>query len=421
MSERSRPRVGEIDLLRFMAALAVVFFHYSFRGYAADALSPLAYPALAGVSRYGYLGVELFFMISGFVILMTAARGRLRAFVISRMTRLYPAFWVCCTATFLAIVLFGAPRFTADAAQYVVNMTMLSGFVGTTSIDGVYWSLFVEMRFYALVALVLLLGKIHQAERWLVVWLVASLVLEGLPAMPGRLRYLLVTDYSAFFIAGATCFLIWQEGISRVRSAILAGSWGLAVFQSTRGLDGFESHYQVPISGLVVAGIITGFFLVMLLVALKRTGRIARMRWMLLGALTYPLYLLHQYIGFIAFNALYPWVNVHVLFWGVIVAVVLLSYLVHALFERPLAPRMKNALGAIADRATSLALPPGRLQAAAAAAAARLMAGGRKRGHPSPSPTPGAPGASADPPAEPTVASATVDGAAPRSGRATDS
>ncbi|WOO32781.1 acyltransferase family protein [Diaphorobacter limosus] len=67
-------RVNEIDLLRFFAALAVVFFHYSFRGYAADAMSIMPYPLLASLSKYGYLGVELFFMISGFVILMTAAK-----------------------------------------------------------------------------------------------------------------------------------------------------------------------------------------------------------------------------------------------------------------------------------------------------------------------------------------------------------
>ena len=71
-------RVNEIDLLRFVAALAVVFFHYAFRGYAADDRSIMPYPLLAPIAKYGYLGVELFFLISGFVILMTASRGSLR-------------------------------------------------------------------------------------------------------------------------------------------------------------------------------------------------------------------------------------------------------------------------------------------------------------------------------------------------------
>ncbi len=75
-------RVNELDLLRFFAAFAVVFFHYSFRGYTADDMSIMPYPILASVFKYGYLGVELFFMISGFVILMTAANGNLRNFII---------------------------------------------------------------------------------------------------------------------------------------------------------------------------------------------------------------------------------------------------------------------------------------------------------------------------------------------------
>src|SRR2546429_8884405 len=83
-------RVNEIDLLRFFAALAVVFFHYSFNGDAAGAMSVMADPHLDPVSKYGYLGVELFFMINGVVILMTAANGNLLRFVILRLFWLYP-------------------------------------------------------------------------------------------------------------------------------------------------------------------------------------------------------------------------------------------------------------------------------------------------------------------------------------------
>lgn len=199
-------RVNEIDLLRFLAAMAVVFFHYAFRGYAADGLSPMPYPLLAPIAKYGYLGVELFFLISGFVILMTAADGSLKNFVVSRFVRLYPAFWACCTLSFVVIVLLGAGTFSASVPQYLVNMTMLSGFVGVSSIDGAYWPLFVEMKFYAMVAVVLLLGRIHQAQRFLVLWLALSIVLEALPSY--RLRSLFIVNYSAYFVAGATCYLI---------------------------------------------------------------------------------------------------------------------------------------------------------------------------------------------------------------------
>src|SRR3954467_14113203 len=57
---KASTRVNEIDLLRFLAALAVVFYHYAFRGYAADNMTVMPYPLLAPAAKYGYLGVDLF-------------------------------------------------------------------------------------------------------------------------------------------------------------------------------------------------------------------------------------------------------------------------------------------------------------------------------------------------------------------------
>lgn len=344
-------RVNEIDLLRFFAALAVVFFHYSFRGYAADTMSVMPYPLLAPFSKYGYLGVELFFMISGFVILMTAAGGSLRGFVVSRLVRLYPAFWACCTITFAVTIAIGGPHYSATISQYFINMTMLNGFIDVPSIDGSYWSLFVEMRFYALVVAVLIIGRIHQAQLFIILWLVASVALEILPI--GRLRYLLIVDYSTFFIAGAACFLIWSQGLSLTRVAIIALSWCLAIFQSISALPDFEKHYNTSMSGYIVAGIITAFFCVMLLVSLRRTGIFGRNRWLLAGVLTYPLYLLHQNIGFMVFNIAYPAVNPHLLFWGAITVVLGMAFAVHVFVEKRFSSPMKNAITNLITRANA--------------------------------------------------------------------
>lgn len=340
-------RVGEIDLLRFFAAMAVVFFHYSFRGYAADAMSVMPYPLLASVAKYGYLGVELFFMISGFVILMTAANGSLRSFAISRIVRLYPAFWVCCSITFLVTLAIGEPRFFASIGQYIVNMTMLNGFVGVPSIDGAYWSLFIEIRFYALIAVILVIGRVHDAQILVLIWLVFSVILEIYPV--GILRYLLITDYSAFFIAGATYFFIWSKGLTLTRVAIVAISWWLAMFQSINGLLEFERHYGTSMNAYIVAGIITIFFAVMMLVSLSCTGFLGRKNWLLVGSLTYPLYLLHQNIGFMVFNIAYPAVNAHMLFWGAIVAALVSAYAVHYFIERRFSSSMKANLNTFAD------------------------------------------------------------------------
>lgn len=204
-------RVNEIDLLRFIAALSVLVFHYAFRGHAADDMTRLSMPALAPLAAYGYLGVELFFLISGFVILMTVQGVSLGAFIASRVGRLYPAFWICCTLTFLVTLLFGAPRFSASFGQYLANMTMLSGFVGVRPIDGVYWSLFVELQFYALIALLLLGGQMRHVERWLLGWL--ALVVLGRWVPLGKLGVLLLDGYAPLFAAGALCFQIGRAHV----------------------------------------------------------------------------------------------------------------------------------------------------------------------------------------------------------------
>ncbi|MYM22103.1 acyltransferase family protein [Duganella sp. FT135W] len=338
----TKDRVNEIDLLRFIAAISVVLFHYAFRGFAADGLSNMPYPLLAPYARYGYLGVELFFMISGFVILMTASGGSLRSFVISRVVRLYPAFWACCTLTFAMISLFEVPPFQAGWQQYLVNLTMMSGFVDVPSIDNAYWSLFIELKFYALVAIVLLLGRVHQVQLWLWAWLGISIANQFVHS--GKVTMFLLTNYSAFFIAGACCYLIWSRGASLTRLAMLLLAWGLGTWQALVPLMEFEQHYATRMSRFGVVVIIAGFFVVLLLISLRRTGWIGQRRWLLAGVLTYPLYLLHQNIGFILFHLGYPEWNRHLLLWSVVAGMCVLAYLVHRIVEQPLAGLMKRGL-----------------------------------------------------------------------------
>ncbi|HEX5801623.1 MAG TPA: acyltransferase [Azospira sp.] len=351
---RPGARVNELDLLRFLAALAVVLFHYAFRGYAADGLSPMPYPLLAPLARYGYLGVDLFFLISGFVILMSAAGGGLRQFVVSRAVRLYPAFWACCTLSFVAIVAFGGERFSATPGQYLLNLTLLGGFLGVPPIDGVYWSLFVEMKFYALVAIVLVAGLMPRVQTLLVLWLAATCALAVLPV--GILRALLIADYAPYFIAGALCYLVWAEGPSPLRLGGIAVAWLLALYQSMTAIDEFARHYQRELDGRVIAGTITVFFAGMLLIATRRTGRLGRRRWLTLGALTYPLYLLHQKIGYLIFNAAYPALDAHLVLWGTLLLMLLAAYAVHVLVERRLGARLKRLL--TAPRPAPLARAP---------------------------------------------------------------
>jgi peptidoglycan/LPS O-acetylase OafA/YrhL len=125
---------------------------------------------------------------------------------------------------------------------------------------------------------------------------------------------------------------------------IVIFSWGLALFESLRELPNFEKHYNTNMNGYVVGGIITAFFLVMWLVSMGKTGFLGRQRWLLAGVITYPLYLLHQNIGFMIFNIAYSKVNPNLLLCYTVLAAVVVAYAVHVFIEKKLSPAMKNFL-----------------------------------------------------------------------------
>jgi peptidoglycan/LPS O-acetylase OafA/YrhL len=97
-------------------------------------------------------------------------------------------------------------------------------------------------------------------------------------------------------------------------------------------------------NGAIVAGIITACFAIMLAVACQWTGALGRVRWVMLGSVTYPLYLLHQNIGFAIFNAYYPNINAHLLLWGTIALMLLVSYAIHRWIEKPMGNLLKGAV-----------------------------------------------------------------------------
>lgn len=335
-------RIPELDLLRFLAAIAVVFFHYAFRGYAGDDLTTMHYPALEPVAQYGFLGVHLFFMISGFVILMTAGDGSIKRFIASRASRLLPAFWVCCTITFFVTLAIGGDRFTATWPQYLVNLVTLGGGFGADPIDGAYWSLGAELRFYRLVGILLIIGQIHRAERWLYVWLIGTVLVELFPFI--KLKGFLVTDYAGFFIAGAACFLIRAYGSSRSRIALVCAAWALSLYHEFQLLPHFSENFGKPLNPAVVAAVMTSFFVVMLVLALRRTPILTSSRWVWFGAVSYPLYLIHQNVGYMLFNDVGSAVDRVVMFWGVVAAAIGAALLVHVLVEKPSARPMKRGI-----------------------------------------------------------------------------
>src|SRR5690349_19102612 len=219
----NRTRFPELDLMRFLAACGVMLFHYTFLGPQNHSWSG-SFPFLGQICKYGYLGVEVFFILSGFVILLTAYDKDAVGFTVARMVRLYPAYWICVTLTAVAIVLAGANRNPITLREYFANLTMAQGFVGIRDVSGVYWTLEVELQFYFLIFLVLLIGQIRRLGALLGMWLFASMVL-GLREPRGITHFFLFPEWSSYFIAGAMLFLIHREGPSAYKLSVVGGCY----------------------------------------------------------------------------------------------------------------------------------------------------------------------------------------------------
>ncbi|MFW0155506.1 acyltransferase family protein, partial [Rothia sp. P6271] len=135
-------RFYALDGLRGLAILGVIIGHF---GSPYNEFFP-SQPKSPYEFSFGALGVQLFFMISGFVILLTAIRGKTaKNFVISRFSRLYPSYWVALLMSTFLLFTVGAENHDITIQEAIVNITMFQRFLMVPNVDTVYWTLATEM------------------------------------------------------------------------------------------------------------------------------------------------------------------------------------------------------------------------------------------------------------------------------------
>ena len=340
---RQGSRLYALDLLRFIAALAVVMYHYTARGRGWHTSEQTLFPNLHSVTAYGWMGVELFFLISGFVICMSSWGRRVGSFFVSRVTRLFPAYLVAVLLTASVLAKWPVLGLAYSKDTVLTNLTMLATPLGVQQVDTVYWTLAIELHFYLLFALVVWRGLTYQrAVGFCVVWTVASVFVPTFA--PGFAGQILVTQYSAYFVAGIAFYLMHKYGPNLLLGCIVVVSYVLATHEILGDVDQQRTAAGNHQSLTVVYGLLAVFFVLMGLIA---TGRLSwiRGKWtIVLGAVTYPLYLIHQDIGYAVLNRLDRRVDAHILLITLILAMIAIAWLIHQIVEKPLAPKLRNGL-----------------------------------------------------------------------------
>ncbi|MFD6177654.1 MULTISPECIES: acyltransferase family protein [unclassified Isoptericola] len=351
-----RPRLAALDGLRFLAAMAVVAYHYVAVNHSAWGVrTEDSFPHLQPVAVFGSFGVQLFFVISGFVILMSAWGRDVRSFTASRVGRLFPAYWFSVAAVVALLVLVTPGRKDVGIPEAAANLTMVQRAFGVQDIEPVYWTLWTELRFYVLIGILLAVGM---TRRRLIAFAAVWPVLAAVAVRSGNELWstLLVGSDAPLFAGGMILYLLTKErrslvlwlllGLNVALAGVVSGrSQSLRIANSTGVTVGPETYWVA----------ILACFALVAAVALTRLDRLS-WRWLtVVGAMTYPLYLLHSSWGQWLIGETSPHLPAGATFVLVTGTMLLVAFLVHRFVERPFGPRLRRAVARDLER-TSRAL-----------------------------------------------------------------
>ncbi|MFN3313263.1 MAG: acyltransferase family protein [Hyphomonas sp.] len=321
------PRLDALDGLRGLAALAVVFFHFTARWTVpnngeslypyGDMFPPEAQPWF----NMMIIGVNLFFLISGFVmVIMLRHSTGLADFALRRLSRIWPVLILAATLTTLIIHASGiherfdsisdwsVSKFEFVSSILMIDPAFLGGVVGkpgNTWVDGVYWTLWVDIRFYVLVALTywLFSGRTGFAAAWIAVQL-ASIALLAVtaftPANPHwSLHVVLQPHYLPWFTLGiAACYLRQDRNYRAGFALALTGLAALVLDAVVMSELLFHGSVWVQLG---IYSVFIGLFA--LAIVRSPVLKVFTQPWVLtLGLASFPLYIFHERVGIIAMN-----------------------------------------------------------------------------------------------------------------------
>ncbi|MBC7981702.1 acyltransferase [Candidatus Parcubacteria bacterium] len=341
-------KIGSINTLRFIAAAFVVFYHYAFAFYYRD-LSYVDLPFFRYIFQYGYLGVDLFFIISGFVISLSAENRNAYNFFKSRVGRLYPVFWISAIITTL-FILFGGHLIYSEMSwsRFLTNMTMIPSFFNADPLDGTYWTLLLEMKFYFIILLLILFKQFKRIEKFAIPLAVIMLAVSVFrPDLAADSQWIWVPN----FIAGVLFYKIYKEGLTNTRIFALCTTLISSLVFALKRIPYLSEGYGIAFKPSVISLYILFFYLIFLLISLNKF-KIPNNRFVnILGLLTYPVYLLHHQIGKILFTyADIQNIPLYVSFTCMILFIGVLSFAVHHIFES----RGRKILDKILDKSVPL-------------------------------------------------------------------
>lgn len=283
-------RIKFLDGIRGLAILLVVLFH--------TFLSPIyqgeTYSSFP-VFKYGYFGVQLFFLLSGFVILMTLEKNKsFFTFIYKRWLRLFPAVLIVSPIILLTAHFFYETRqeipniYSLLPQLLFLEPEFLSKIVGfhIIPLQGAFWTLFIEMKFYIFFGFCYFVFGRNKAI--LCLCLIFLYALTNALASLHHSGYLLILSSSFGWFASGCCAYIYytEKNKNYLYLSLLLGALNLYA--------SFCLRENSPSFLIVGAAIISLFYIT---VVYKNSRVILDNRFFVFfGFISYPLYLIHENI-----------------------------------------------------------------------------------------------------------------------------
>lgn len=286
-------RILELDALRAIAAINLLLFHYT-----------LVFPNKYGFHTplgfelpYGKYGVQLFFMLSGFVNAMTLLKKRdPREFLASRFIRILPSYWLLLVINAILFSSFAMYGVQVTAESALANMTVMPNLFGFECWEPVTWTLQVEMLFYGTLMFLFMGGALANAPRTCLMLLGISaggifLVDQWTLLYPGStlattatfVSELMILRYLPLFVIGILLHQIWS-GLGDLRRCALGIVTAAFIFHW------IDNHDHNPVVTVLLFGLLA-------MSAWRKLPILRFKPFMFISATSYSLYLFHNNLG----------------------------------------------------------------------------------------------------------------------------
>lgn len=316
-----RGQISSVHVLRGVAALLVVWSHLSaywlFVVGETSAIQDAWASVIAGPLHVyqdgGYLGVVLFFLISGYIVTHASMSETRRSYVVKRLLRIFPALFSSLAVLWVLMHVMSALDVPLLAFQggppsrWLQSLLLVDFFIPGPHVLSLTWTLAIELIFYVLV-----LAAIGRQRTWplgttvvmagvwaLATWVITASVLGEPPTPESEGLVILV----GVLLVGRCIYLVHTRRANRTAAAALAVVVGIlvGVFQDVQNPGFLLERAGTAGEPLVTYAIALALFVGMLAWAPRRA--IQPFAW--LGDISYSLYLLHLPVGFATLGVLH--------------------------------------------------------------------------------------------------------------------